>query len=90
MTLAADENECFIDVPDISEQSRFSVQKFSAMYFWLFLRTLRKKNNFLSRMIAIDQRDSVDFIVMQYVAGKTLDQITPRKEMKPGDALLQN
>jgi len=35
----------------------------------------------------IDQQDGVDFMVMEYVPGKTLDEIIPRKGMKLGDAL---
>jgi eukaryotic-like serine/threonine-protein kinase len=35
----------------------------------------------------IDQQDGVDFIVMEYVSGKTLDQMIPRKGIKLGDAL---
>jgi len=35
----------------------------------------------------IDEQDGVDFIVMEYVTGKTLDEIIPRKGMKLGDAL---
>jgi serine/threonine protein kinase len=30
----------------------------------------------------IDQADGTDYIAMEYVAGKTLDQIIPRKGMK--------
>jgi eukaryotic-like serine/threonine-protein kinase len=35
----------------------------------------------------IDQQDGVDFIVMEYVSGKTLDEMIPRKGMKLSDAL---
>ena len=35
----------------------------------------------------IDQQDAVDFIVMEYVAGKTLDQVIPRKGMRVSEAL---
>jgi serine/threonine protein kinase len=35
----------------------------------------------------IASQEGCDFIVMEYVAGKTLDEIIPRKGMKLGDAL---
>jgi serine/threonine protein kinase len=35
----------------------------------------------------ICQQDGVDFIVMEYIAGKTLHQIIPHKGLKVGDAL---
>jgi eukaryotic-like serine/threonine-protein kinase len=35
----------------------------------------------------IDKREGSDFIVMEYVAGKTLNDIIPRKGLKPGAAL---
>ncbi|HSW50986.1 MAG TPA: protein kinase, partial [Bryobacteraceae bacterium] len=35
----------------------------------------------------IDQQDGVDFIVMEYVAGKTLDELIPRKGMRLNEAL---
>ena len=35
----------------------------------------------------IASQESLDFIVMEYVAGKTLDEIIPRKGMKLGEAL---
>jgi len=35
----------------------------------------------------IDQADGVDFIAMEYVTGKTLDELIPRKGMKLGAAL---
>jgi eukaryotic-like serine/threonine-protein kinase len=35
----------------------------------------------------IDERDGVDFIVMEYVRGKTLDEMIPSKGLKLGDAL---
>ena len=35
----------------------------------------------------IDSADSVEFIAMEYVAGKTLDELIPRKGMRVNDAL---
>src|SRR5512137_864269 len=35
----------------------------------------------------IDQQEGVDFIVMEYVAGKTLDELIPRKGMRLSEAL---
>lgn len=35
----------------------------------------------------VASQEGRDFIVMEYVAGKTLDEIIPRKGMKLGDAL---
>jgi serine/threonine protein kinase len=35
----------------------------------------------------IDQQDGVDFIAMEYVPGKTLDQLTPRHGMRLNEAL---
>ncbi len=35
----------------------------------------------------IDRQDGVDFIVMEHIAGKTLDEVIPRKGLKLGDAL---
>jgi serine/threonine protein kinase/dipeptidyl aminopeptidase/acylaminoacyl peptidase len=35
----------------------------------------------------IDQADGADFIVMEYVSGKTLEQLIPSKGMKTGDAV---
>jgi Tol biopolymer transport system component/predicted Ser/Thr protein kinase len=35
----------------------------------------------------IDQADGTDFIAMEYVDGKTLDQLIPRKGMRLGEAL---
>src|SRR5512136_182756 len=35
----------------------------------------------------IDQADGVDYIAMEYVPGKTLDQIIPRKGMRLNEAL---
>ena len=35
----------------------------------------------------IDQADSIDFIAMEYVPGKTLDQVIPRKGLRLAEAL---
>jgi eukaryotic-like serine/threonine-protein kinase len=35
----------------------------------------------------IDQQDGIDFMAMEYVAGKTLDELIPRKGMRLGEAL---
>ena len=35
----------------------------------------------------IDQTDGVDFIAMEFIAGRTLDQLIPRNGMKLGEAL---
>ena len=35
----------------------------------------------------IDQSDGMDFIAMEYVEGKTLDQLIPRKGMRLSEAL---
>src|SRR5210317_137520 len=35
----------------------------------------------------IDQQDGIDFMAMEFVAGKTLDELIPRKGMRLGEAL---